>query len=150
MSNKDKNIKVDPLRPSNFGLLEHKARRFDAVVNPEYINSLEDPDLWVNCANKIDMGDEIRCLAEDMSFVAYGICTFKQGTTVKLKIIQFKELDPVDDDLAEKESDFEVKMRGKKKWCISKKSTGEIIKEGISKQAEALKELADYEKALGR
>jgi len=150
MAKSAEQIKVNPLRPADFGLIEHTVRRFNAVV-PSGLSKdeLEDPGLWVNVAGKLEMGSEIRCLALDMSFVAYGICTYAQGTIVKLKVIEFHKLDAIDiDQMDAKTSDFEVKMRGQKKWCISKRSTGEIIKEGIPTKTECLKELEDYQRAL--
>lgn len=150
MANTAKKIKVDPLRPSGFGLIEHKVARFSAdVPGGLTIDELEDPTLWVNVAQKMEMGSEVRCLAEDMSFVAYGICTYAAGSTAKIKITSFHELDEVDySGMGEIGSDYEVKLRGPKKWCLVKKSTGEVIKEGISKQLDAHRELEDYLKAL--
>lgn len=150
MAETAEDIKVGPLRPSCFGLIEHAVRRFNAAVPGGLsVDDLENPDLWVNVANKVEMGSEIRCMAEDMSFVAYGICTFAQGSTIKVKILEMHELDAVDNDaLADAASDYEVKLRGRKKWCLIKKSDSSVIKEGIATQLQAMKELEDYQKAL--
>lgn len=143
--------KIAALSPADFGLVEHKIRRFNALVPAKYANELDNPDLWVHCANKMEMGCEVRCLADDMSFVAYGICTFVQGTIVNLNITSFHELDIVDpDEVGDEASDFRIKNRGPRKWSIIKISTGEVIKEDMATQMEALRELDDYKKVLRR
>jgi len=150
MASTAKKLKVNPLRPSDFGLIEHAVRRFNAVVSGELSkDDLEDVDLWVNCANKMEMGSEVRCIADDMSFVAFGICTFVEGSTAKLKIYSMNELDAVDyDKLSGEAGDYEAKLCGSKKWCIRKLSDGSVVKEGMATQLECLRELEDYKKAL--
>ena len=151
MANQAKKLKVDPLRPASFGLIEHAVRRFNAVIPGSLKDELENPDLWVNVAGKIEMGSEVRCLADDMSFVAYAICTFSQGSTAKLKVLEFHELDEVDyKELAVEADDYEVKLRGPRKWSIVKKSDGSIVKEDIATQLKAMQELEEYKKALRR
>ena len=146
MATSAEKLKVNPLRPSDFGTVEHKVNRFNAEVPGEYADHLENPELWVNCASKMEMGCEVRCIADDMSFVAYGICTFAQGSTVKIKILKFHELDAVDPEMAD--DDYELKLCGSKKWCIRKTSDGSVIKEGMATQLEGMRELDDYKKAL--
>ncbi len=143
-------ITLIPLLPGEVSLYEHTTRRFNATVPGGLsVDDLENPDLWVNNAGKMQMGDEVRCLADDMSFVAFGICTFKQGTTAKIKIYSGHELDEVDrSNLEDQASDYFVKLRGPKKWCIIKASNGEVIKEMIPTQILAMQELDDYQKAL--
>lgn len=150
MANAAKKLKIEALRPSEFGLVSHKVTQFSADVPGGLSKTdLENPDLWVNVANKIIMGSEVRCLADDMSFVAYGICTFAQGSTVKIKIITMHKLDAVDyDEMSGEAGDYELKLRGPKKWCIVQKSTGDVIKEDMATQLIAMKELKDYEQAL--
>jgi hypothetical protein len=140
---------VTPLIPAFVGLIEHKVRRFNADVPGSLTaDDLENPDLWVNVAPQFEMGTEIRCLADDMSFVANGICTYSQGSTAKVKIITMHELDQVDDDFGDSTGAFEIKLRGPKKWCVINKNNGDVIKEYIPTQLEALRELEDYKKAL--
>lgn len=145
-----KKLKTEALRTSEFGLMSHKVTQFSANV-PGHLTKaeLEDPDLWVNVANKMIMGSEVRCLADDMSFVAYGVCTFSQGSTAKVKIISLHKLDVVDsNEQAGQMGDYMIKMRGPKKWCLIQVSTGDVIKEGIATQTFAMKEMEDYIQAL--
>lgn len=147
---KKQEIKIDALRTGEFGLMSHKVSQFNANVSGALSKAdLENPDLWVNVANKMVMGSEVRCLADDMSFVAQGICTFAQGSTAKIKIISMHKLDVVESDVKVGEmGDYMIKMRGPKKWCLIQKTTGDIIKEGIATQTFAMKEMEDYIKAL--
>ncbi len=150
MANAAKKLVIESLRPADFGLISHKVTQFSATV-PGKLNKddLENTDLWVNVANKMVMGNEVRCLADDMSFIAYGICTFAQGSIAKIKIIAMHKLDEVDyEELSGEAADYECKLRGSKKWCIVQRSTGDIIQEGMATQLIAMKELKDYEKAL--
>lgn len=151
MAESAKTLKVQPLGSNNdFGAEQHKVPKFSVNVSGGLTKKdLEDVGLWVNFAKNMTMGCEVRCLADDMSFVAYGICTFVQGTTAKIKIITMHKLDAVDyEAFSDEASDFEAKLCGPKKWCIIKKSTGEYIREGISTQLECLRDLEDYKKAL--
>lgn len=143
-------VKIKGLMPGDFGAIEHKVPRFNADV-PGHLtkDDLENPDLWVNVARGMTMGCDIRCIADDMSFVAFGTCTFAQGSSVKVKIYSFNELDKVDyDAMADEAGRFITKFRGPKKWSIVNNETGEIVKEDIQDQVTAVRELADYQKAL--
>lgn len=144
--------KLPPLRPGHcdFGAYQHKVNQFSVIV-PGHLKKadLENHELWVNQARMMSMGCEVRALADDMSFVAYCICTYAQGSTAKLKVISFDKLDVVDRDMVgDAADDYTVEMRGSKKWCIIQKSTGAVIKDGIAKQLEAMRDLEDYQKAL--
>lgn len=140
-------MEVMPIQPRDFGLTEHRIRQFDASVNGALTQKdLENPTLWENIAQQLTKGAEIRCIAEDMSFVAYGICTFVQGTVVRVKIISYHKLDKVKS--VKQKGEYEAKLKGSRKWCVVKVSTGEDLAEMIPTQAEALRWIADYQKAL--
>ena len=150
MTNTAKKRVVEPLRPANFGAYAHQVKQFSAVVSGELTKKdLEDPALWVNVAKSMTMGDtDVRIMADDMSFIAYGMCTYCQGSTAKIKIIAFHELDEVTPDTVDPLDDYIVKLRGPKKWCIINQKTGEVVKEGIDKQIDAMRELEDYKRIL--
>jgi hypothetical protein len=145
-------VKISPINTADFGADTHRVNRFSADVPGSYtIKDLENPDAWVNVAKNMSMGCEVRCLADDMSFVAYGVCTFVQGSIAKVKINSFHKMDLVDpDSMGDAASDFEVKLRGPKKWSIVNKRSGDVVKEGIDTQLNAMRELEDYRKALRR
>jgi len=142
--------KVSPLNSGDFGAIEHKVPRFNADVSGKLTKEdLENPDLWAHVARSMVMGCDVRCIADDMSFVAFGICTFAQGASVKIKIYSFTELDEVNyDEMNDDAAKFIIKLRGPKKWCLVNNENGDIVKEDIPTQLEAMRELTDYQKAL--
>lgn len=149
MSNAAEKLTITPLVPRDFGLVIHKVQSFNAVV-PGYFDKkdLEDTNLWANVANKMRMGDEIRCLADDMSFVAYGVVTFVKGAVAKVKIVSSCPLDKVSASLVDSASDYELKLRGPKKWCIVHKKTGDVVMSEIATKVDAERDLRDYEKVI--
>jgi len=149
MSNAAEKLTVTPLRRTDFGLSQHRIRQFDATVPGQYtIEDLQDPALWSSVAGQLEMGAEVRCLADDMSFVAHGVCTFAAGAVASIKIYSFYPLDKVDPKLVAVSKEYDIKLRGPKKWCIVHMPTGDVVKEGIANQGVALRELEDYERAL--
>ncbi len=142
--------KIQPLSSGDFGAITHKVPQFSAEVSGKLSKEdLENPDLWTHVARSITMGCDIRCIADDMSFVALGVCTFVQGSSVKVKIYSFNELDAVDHEvMGDTAGKFITKMMGRNKWCIVNNETSEVVKKDMATQLEAMRELADYQKAL--
>lgn len=136
------------IRPKDFGLAQHEYQQFHATIHPHRNTEelLTEPSYWAHVAGKMQMGCEIRCLAEDFSWRATLVCTFAQGTVVRLKLIDFTPLDHVEVDV--QNDDYEVKLRGMRKWSIVKKDTGEVVQEDIATKAEAIKSLQDFIRAL--
>lgn len=151
MSNTQKKVvrlKIDPVKPSDFQLAEHRYQRHDCVVPANTTKEdLENPDLWVSVAPRMRMFDEVRVIANDHSFVVYLIVLFSQGHDARLKIVGGTELGEECDDL-QSSSKFDVKLAGVKKFILYNKETGEEIKSGIPTKAQAYKELEEYERAL--
>ena len=144
-----KDIKAEPLNRANFGLALHRYQTYDATVNPLLTDKqLESGDLWVHVAPQMRCGDEVRVRAEDDSFVGLLHVTYAVGNTVRLKMVYRTKMEAVDHELLEKEGPYSIKQRGPKKWCIIKNDTGDIIKELIPTQVQAVKELDDYNRAL--
>lgn len=144
---------IDPIRPASFGASAHRVRQFNAEVSGKLTKKdLENPALWSLVAKNLTMGNtEIRCIADDMSFVAFGVVTYAQGTTAKIVIYAFHKLDEVDRaEVVDPLDDYIVDIMGAKKWCIVKKSTGEVIKEDMDTQLIAVRELVEYKKVLSQ
>ena len=139
--------KIEPVRPSEFSLLQHKSNQHSCVL-PAGIgkDDLENPALWQNVSNKIQITDEIRMIAEDMSFVAYGIVTACYANDVRVRITHGCDLEDIEIDMPEDR--YSIKLRGMKKWTIIDNRDGSIIKENIATQKLALNERDDYVKAL--
>jgi len=142
--------KVAPIKNKEFQTAEHRYCRFDCQAPLGVTkDDLENPGLWVNVAPRLKMFDEVRVVAEDHSFVAYLIVTFSQGTDARLKIVGGADL-VGDEEIEIQTSKYEIKLRGPKKWCIMNNENGDVIKEGIPKQADAYRELEDYIAAMSR
>ena len=141
---------MNPVKHQDFGIGVHKYAVFHAQVSGRLSKAeLEMSGMWSYVAGKMKAGDEVRCIADDCTFRAMLLCTYAQGTEARMKVVEYIKLDEVDYDALDAEaSKYMVKLRGVKKWCIIKNETGEVIKELIPTQAEALRELAEYQKAL--
>lgn len=153
MSN-NKDNKMNPIKSNVFALAEHSFRRFDCTIDAEQIKDEEDltnPELWVNVSSKLNIGDEIRIVADDFSFVAYLIVTFTRGTDVRTKVISGHELnDPVTESDAEENETYEIKHTGRGKYCVVDKRDGSVVRKGPFDKMTAMRELNDYMKALLR
>lgn len=132
-----------------FGLMNHKAQLFNAYVPVgTRREDIIDRRLWAHVATQIQNYAEIRVICDDGSFMARVLVTFKNGSDLRLKELEYHDLDKIEDLAAH--PDYEVKSRGAVlKWCIVRKSDGANIKESLPDQETALRELADYLKALG-
>jgi hypothetical protein len=138
---------IQPVQANQFGqLAQHRYSSFDVEVSPDNKDNLENPALWVHGAHKMRPGDEVRAVANDYSFVAYLFVTFAQGSDARLKLTSLHDLDEVEETV--KEGKYSVKLRGRSKWCVMNNETGEVIKEGIPKQSDAVREMEEYKRAL--
>lgn len=137
---------IKPINRQNFGTLESRVAMFDAEVPASYKDELENPKLWEYITD-MTMGSEVRITADDMSFIARGVCTYHNGSNKKVKIIELHELDKVEEIKIDSNSDFDVKYRGNAKWCVLDKD-GEVLEKNLEDKATAVKWLADHERAL--
>lgn len=138
------------VNPGSFSLAEHSYRRFDVDL-PDGIapEDIENPKLWELVSGKLREGYEIRAVGFGYQWVAYLFVTFVSGTSVGVKVIHGANLEMETDIPTDNiRSDYEVKLCGKKRWCVIKVSTGEAVKEGIAKKHEAERELDDLVRAL--
>lgn len=142
---------LEAIRPADFALMAHKNQTFTCVLPTGVTKEdIENPELYVNIARKVAIADEIRVIAEDMSFVAWVIVTAAfGGSDIRVRVTHGCDLDDVED-LKMPEERYQIKMRGMKKWSIIDIRDGAIIKEGIATQKEAQNERDDYIKALAR
>lgn len=130
-------------------LAEHEFQRHGLTAPEGTVpDDLENPAFWPNVANRLRPGDEVRVVDHDFQWLAYVFISFCNGLDVRAKVIMGTDLaveGDVPDDLG---SDFECKLKGPRRWCLVRKSDGEIIKEGIATKAEAEKEKEQYIQAL--
>ena len=143
--------KMPLVRPADFGLLQHQSQLFSAVVLGTHTkDTIQDPSIWANVAGRLKPGDEVRVLADDFSFRANLLVTFAQGTVAKLRLVDWKQIERVEQEVAGVMAGYEIRMRGPKKWCVVKQDSGEVIKEMIPTQAEAIRELSEFAKVLAQ
>lgn len=141
---------VSPIHPGNCGLQQHRFAMYDVTV-PRLMDKelLENKNLWVHIARRLQPGSEVRVIAEDCSFRAVLLCTYAEGSETRMKVVEYTALDAVDyDEMSSQTEKYQVKQKGILKWCIVNMETGENIKEKIPTQAEATRELMEYKKAL--
>lgn len=133
----------------NFGLQSHKYNLFSAIVPAATTKKdLEDGKFWSNVANKLQSGDELRCLSDNSDFVARLIVLFVNGTDVRVKCESYIKLDDVKLETYNADPDYEIKNGGAAGWWIKKKSTSEKVLYGIKTQALAFQALAEYKQSL--
>ena len=141
--------KILPVKRADFGLATHRVQHFDALVSSKLTKAdLEDPALWGLIGGQIKAGAEIRAVADDYSFVARLFVTFAQGSSIRAKVIDFVKMEAVDHGINDTLDGYDIKMRGPRKWSIIKTGTGEVVREDIPTQEQALKELAEHRRAL--
>lgn len=142
-----KRIERQPISERDFGLEEQHYRSFSAYVPADYEEAdLESPAIWVHVARKMSAGSELRCMAEDMSWVAYCLVMSVNGPNVLVKVLAIHVLDKV---LAqEAKSGLEVKFRGPvRKFGVIDCATGTFLKDGIPSKLQAMQEMEDFIKA---
>lgn len=146
---------VKPLRGrGSFGPAVTRYIQYDAEVPADTPKAhLEDPKLWVHFAKTIRAGSEIRCVADDRSWVAYLYVTYSQGNDLRAKIVTYHKLLSS----AEAEVDdnpypgYQLKNGGGAGWYVKVESTGERLKlprKSYPNPGEALKDLEEYIRAL--
>lgn len=147
------NNKIEPLRNTeHFKQAEHDYFSFSAIV-PGNLDkeTLENKDYWVHFAHKLRAGCEIRCLADDNSFVAYMIVLFVSGTETKIRCTNFVKLERTVENLDEPVPGYLMKNRGRAGWWIQIKATGEKLFDGKHwpSYEDAVRDLKEYVQALG-
>lgn len=149
---KDKidNKKISPLRPDQyFGLAVHKYNMLSAITPGSMgVKELQNPKFWDLVSRQLRSGDEIRCLAEDNSYVARMVVVYVNGSDVRIRCESFVELEEVKMEAYEAAEDYLVKNGGATGWYVQKKSTGERVLKGFATQAEAFTQLAEYQKKI--
>lgn len=141
---------VVPLRPSAIALSDHAYRRHHCDIPAGTKKDLlTDPRFWTGVAARINVGDEIRALAEDVSFRAELLIFHKQGHQLGLKLLSYVKLDE-EVTQAEPTQGYDVVWKGPThKFCIVT-ANGDYVKKGIADKAVAWRELQDHVKAMNR
>ncbi|WP_372809327.1 hypothetical protein [Litorivivens sp.] len=141
--------KVESLKPSMFGLAQHKYQTHSATV-PGGLSreDLTKPELWALNRARIRTHDEIRVVAEDSSFYAKLLVTYADSREVYTAVVEYQELDAPDmEELTQAQQRYITKLCGPLKWCVIDTETDEKVRTGIDKRSLAERELEDFLRA---
>jgi len=142
---------IVPVKPSEFGRAQHTYTSHNAIVaSGTKEKDLTKADLWDHVAYQLKMYDEVRAIAEDGSFVATLIVTFKHANKALLTVTNFTKLETVSFEEEAGLDRYSVKQRGVKKWCIIDNNDASVVEELIPTQAEAYKKLEEFLAVRGR
>lgn len=143
---------VIPINREMFGEMRHTTTDFNAVVRAGTTErDLEDPKFWVNVAAKMKTHDMIRVVAEDSSFMGMFLVHSKDAFGVVIRKIYMVALEPPPHlEAAAAQKRYEVKHRGHLKWCVFDNEAKKNVKEGLANQSDAMRELEELVRALGR
>lgn len=142
-----KEVKMVPLGPGRMKSDEYMRVNYDVYVpvgtRPE---DIENPDFWSLYAEKFtNHYDELRVICDDGSWLARCIVLQHARTWAKVKILETFKLDQVED---YGESDaYEVAWKGPvNKWCVLRKSDGDILKKQLPSREDAHTWMTEHEK----
>lgn len=135
------------LNPARFTYAEHDYNNWS--VNAEQGTTREDlksPNFWAHVANKLRAGAEIRVLAEDGSFIARFLVIAADRTWARVHELSFIDLraEAAPVDLEAVVDDYEVKLRGPKRWSVLRKSDRAVLQENLYTKEDADQWLKRY------
>ena len=137
-----------PLKRTDVQVLGVNFLVYGAVVPKQMSKEeLQNPEFWVNVAQKFQMGSEIRITDANCSFMARAFVTYINSHDVRLHVIEyhvFESAEVVD------AGDHYIKQRGVHKWCIMRKDNPDAIQQNIATKLEAEEQLDEYLKTLAR
>ena len=135
------------VNPNRFDLAEQFSTNF--VVVAEVGTTRKDvlkPCFLAHCAHRLSMYDRVEVRVDDDSWILFGFIRESGRNWAMIEELKFIELEKDTGKVAE-DSLYEVKYKGSfLKHCVIRKSDSEILIDKISKKAEAIKWLQDYEK----
>lgn len=140
--------KVAPIKYNECPLLAHGNPVFSARVKNYHSRSqLEDPGLWVNVAQKLEMFSRVEVYAIDGSMFARCFVQYVKGSQAKVKCLDHYDLDRVAQDEVRLAGHIIRNLGKADGWTISLESTGELVKDRMPDQASCVNYLQDQEKA---
>ena len=143
---------IEPVRPIDCKLAEHAFRVHAVILRKETrvtgAEDLTNPVLYEHISRNLRAFDQVQFLDEAGTFWATVLITYAQGSMVRASVLHFVQLDTLDVETVDPDSDYEIRLRGPLRWCVIKRSTGESVKENLPDKAAALRELMDIRKAM--
>lgn len=118
-------------------------------VNAEQGTSREDlksPDFWSHVAHKLRAGDEVRVLAEDHAYLARFLVVATDRTWARVHELEYVDLrtQVEEAEVAMIADDYEVKLRGPKRWSVIRKADRQVLQEQLHTEDDAREWLKKY------
>lgn len=138
--------KIYPLKPQSLEHGVHAYQQYSCrVPSGTSPDDLLKPEFWAFVVSKFSIGAEIRVIPNDFSYRAVLLVTFTDTKNIRLKMIEFIDLDDTKPEIkADLSKDYHLSMRGQQKWCIQRLKDGEFIRELIPTKQEAILWLDKY------
>jgi hypothetical protein len=116
------------------------------------LEDLLEPKVWASIADKIKPWDRIEVIEEAGAYVAELFVVSTSRQWVRVVPLMYKDLsDGGESGIVEDNSDHEVAWRGPHaKWCVVRNSDNSVVSERNESKEAALKQKAEYERALSR
>ncbi len=108
---------------------------------------LEEPAFWTHIARNLQAGDQIRCLADDSTYVADVFVTLVVGNDVRARVLNFTALGELPD--AEVGEDYKIVNGGATGYWVRDTRTGDdVFQRRFASPRDARTALDNHLKAL--
>ena len=108
---------------------------------------LEDPSFWTHVARNLQAGDEVRCLADDSSYIASVYISLVVGNDVRARVLNYLDLGELPD--VEIGEDYKIMNGGATGYWVRDTRTGDdVFKKRFASPREARNALDNHLKAM--
>jgi len=137
------------LTTPRFKNAEYERVIYVATVEPKItMDDILDPSFWAYVEPNIKPYDKIEVRTDDSSFYAELLVLSKGKAWVKCKVISHIELNS--ETKQSPDAQYEAKWKGPHlKFCVVRKSDGEVIEDTIPDKEDAIKRAGQIEKEIG-
>lgn len=106
------------------------------IVQPEHVIPAEEllvEETWTHVAAQLRTGDRVDVLAVDMSyFVELLVIDAGPRWGAKMHLLKAHSLEPPKITLTDTEGRFSIKFRGRYRYCVIRKSDGNVMAENMT------------------
>lgn len=138
--------------PSDFRESEFMNTIWTASVSHEIsLADLQRPEFWVHVAStgRMKLGDEIRVIPAGLAFFLRLLVIDAGKFGAKVHILQHEIIKENSKTAQDQPSgEYEIKLRGPRKWCVLRASDKEIVIEGLATRVDAESWLTSHTKAM--
>lgn len=140
---------IPPLLMSRFAIAEFRnMRKWICVPENVPIERVIETDFWSQIANSLAVCDVIEVHTDDRAYYAEVYVRDKGRNWAKVEVLRHIKFDSAVDDTPI-DPGYEVKFKGPvNKWCVIRKSDGEIIKDKAETKEAASAALAQFVRGL--